>query len=555
MKLRNSVRNNSTILLIGLILTVLILFPLVSVFGEAIIVNGRLDLSYMIETIANSENITTIINSLILGLVVVIMSTIIAAPLAFLLVRTPIAKHKWLDIILMIPFMTPPYISSMGWILFMQKKGLFQQMFPATGDLSESFFSFFGLALVMSLHVFPFMLTILKNALLNISTSLDESGAVFGGNFFYRLRKILFPLLTGNYAIGALLVFVKTLSEYGTPATLGRRIGFYVFTTDIHRYATTSPIDFGKSASLSSVLIGICLLLWFLQNYITTRKSYNLVSGKGIRVSIKPMSKGFHILGWSYIALVCIVAIGIPYFSVVVTSLIKLRGYGMARGNFTFDHYISLFTANSKGISAISTSLFLAVTAATISAFLGTLIVVAIRNSKNRFGKIVEVQGLLPEMLPNIVLVIGLMLFWNKIYHIVAVYNTIWMMVITYVVLFLPFTIQYVTSAFSQINNSLLMAGRTFGGNPWYVFRRITLPLILKGVMTGWMMTFIITFRELVAASLVSPPNTLTVSTYILKEFEQGSVSVGMAMAVICVLLTTTALLVLNRFIDRQKRG
>lgn len=555
MKLRNSVRNNSTILLIGLILTVLILFPLVSVFGEAIIVNGRLDLSYMIETIANSENITTIINSLILGLVVVIMSTIIAAPLAFLLVRTPIAKHKWLDIILMIPFMTPPYISSMGWILFMQKKGLFQQMFPATGDLSESFFSFFGLALVMSLHVFPFMLTILKNALLNISTSLDESGAVFGGNFFYRLRKILFPLLTGNYAIGALLVFVKTLSEYGTPATLGRRIGFYVFTTDIHRYATTSPIDFGKSASLSSVLIGICLLLWFLQNYITTRKSYNLVSGKGIRVSIKPMSKGFHILGWSYIALVCIVAIGIPYFSVVVTSLIKLRGYGMARGNFTFDHYISLFTANSKGISAISTSLFLAVTAATISAVLGTLIVVATRNSKNRFGKIVEVQGLLPEMLPNIVLVIGLMLFWNKIYHIVAVYNTIWMMVITYVVLFLPFTIQYVTSAFSQINNSLLMAGRTFGGNPWYVFRRITLPLILKGVMTGWMMTFIITFRELVAASLVSPPNTLTVSTYILKEFEQGSVSVGMAMAVICVLLTTTALLVLNRFIDRQKRG
>lgn len=107
----------------------------------------------------------------------------------------------------------------------------------------------------------------------------------------------------------------------------------------------------------------------------------------------------------------------------------------------------------------------------------------------------------------------------------------------------------------SQIYNSLLMAGRTFGGSPWYVFRRITLPLIMKGVMTGWMMTFIITFRELVAASLISPPNTLTVSTYIVREFEQGSVSVGMAMAVICVLLTTTALLALNRFIDRQKRG
>lgn len=95
-----------------------------------------------------------------------------------------------------------------------------------------------------------------ENAMLNIPASLEESGAVFG----LRLRKIFAPLLTGNDAIGALLVFVKTLSEYGTPYTLGRRIGFYVFTTDIHRYSTTTPIDFGRSASLSSVLVCICMI-------------------------------------------------------------------------------------------------------------------------------------------------------------------------------------------------------------------------------------------------------------------------------------------------------
>ena len=82
---------------------------------------------------------------------------------------------------------------------------------------------------------FMFLMTMLKNAMLNIPASLEESGAVFGAGFALRLRKIFAPLLTGNYAIGALLVFVKTLSEYGTPYTLGRRIGFYVFTTDIHR--------------------------------------------------------------------------------------------------------------------------------------------------------------------------------------------------------------------------------------------------------------------------------------------------------------------------------
>lgn len=113
----------------------------------------------------------------------------------------------------------------------MQKRGLLQQLFPATGVWSEGFFCFGGLVLVMSLHVFPFLMTMLKNAMLNIPASLEESGAVFGAAFGLRLRKIFAPLLTGNDAIGALLVFVKTLSEYGTPYTLGRRIGFYLFTT------------------------------------------------------------------------------------------------------------------------------------------------------------------------------------------------------------------------------------------------------------------------------------------------------------------------------------
>ena len=148
---------------------------------------------------------------------VVITATLIATPLAFLLTRTKYAKYKWLDIIFMIPFMT----------------------------------------------------TILKNAILNIGNNLEESGATSGGGFFYRMKRITLPLLKENYAIAMLLVFVKTLSEYGTPATFGKKIGFYVFTTDIHRYATTSPIDFGKAASLSSVLVCICMVMWMIQNNVT----------------------------------------------------------------------------------------------------------------------------------------------------------------------------------------------------------------------------------------------------------------------------------------------
>lgn len=546
-------RNFMTVILVVL-LGFLIVCPIVMIFARAVIVDGRLDFYYAWDTLKNSENVTMIGNSLLLGTLVVVVSTAIAAPLAYLFSRTQFARYKVFDIIFMIPFMTPPYIASMGWILFMQKKGLLQQLIPAAAGSEKIFFSLGGLVLVMSLHVFPFMLTMLKNAMRNIPSSLEEAGAVFGAGFTSRLRKIFLPLLSGNYAIGALLVFVKTLSEYGTPATLGKRIGFEVFTTEIHRHATVAPVDFGGSATLSSVLVGICLCMWMLQNYITNRKSYRLVSGKGNRTNLQKLSLPAYAAAWGYIILVIQVAIGVPYFSVISTSFINLRGYGLAPGNFTWAHYIELFTDNTKGVSALKNSLFLAVTSATICAILGTLIVVAVRKTKSGFGKVVEAIALLPEMLPGIVLVIGIMLFWNQIYHILPLYNTMGILILAYVVLFLPYTVQYVTSSFTQINENLNSAGRVFGGTPRYVLMHITLPLISPGVVTGFMMTFIIAFRELVTASLIAPPNTLVVSTYIMREFEQGSVSVGMAMAVLCVLFTTTALLALNTAIDRSTR-
>lgn len=544
-------RQNIPAVLLMAVLTGLILCPLITVFAKAVIIDGRLEPYRAWQIITDADNIQTVANSLMLGVAVVLCSTVIAVPTAFLLSATQLKKHSWLDIVFMVPFMTPPYIASMGWILFMQKKGLLQQLIPGA-VWSEKFFCFGGLVLVMSLHVFPFLMTMLKNAMLNIPASLNESGAVFGADFGQRIKRIFAPLLTGNYAIGALLVFVKTLSEYGTPYTLGRRIGFYVFTTDIHRYSTTAPIDFGRSAGLSSILVCICMAMWLIQNFITERTSYRLVSGKGSRAMNIRLTTAGRLLAWAWvIALVCI-AIGIPYFSIISTSLIKLRGYGLAAGNFTLDHYRELLTT-PKALSSISTSVFLAVASATICSCLGTAVVAAARAKKGRWKKLLEGTSLLPEMLPSIVLVIGIMLFWNTIYGVLPLYNTIGIMVLAYVVLYLPYTVQYVSSAFTQINDSLIEAGRTFGGTQVYVFRHITLPMISRGIFAGWMMIFIIAFRELVTASLIAPPNVLVVSTYINREFEQGSVSLGMAMAVLCVLITTVTLLVFNTVVSKKK--
>lgn len=534
-------------LLIGLLLLFLVLSPLLTIFIKAVIIDDHLDFSYAWEALSEDGNLSMILHSLVLGFWVVVGSTILAMPLAYLFSRTEFAKKKYFDILFLLPFMTPPYIASMGWILFMQKRGLFAQLFPTFENGVTPFFTLGGLVLVMSLHLFPFMMTLMRNAMTNIPASLEEAASVMGAGFSKRLRKIFLPLLLGNYAIGALLIFVKALSEYGTPYTLGRRIGFDVFTTSIHRYAAVAPISFGKAAVLASVLITICLAFWMIQNIITTRASYSLVGGKGKRMTLTTLSPVAKWISWIYISFVLLLSIGIPYFSIISTSLIKLRGFGLSPGNFTFAHYAELFAeTENDALAAIGNSFFLGVTSATICAILGTAIVLAVR-ANGRKGKLLEASSLLPEMLPGIVVVIGIMLFWNDIYDLLPLYNTMAILVITYVILFLPYTVQYVTSAFTQMSQSLTEAGEVFGGSSWYIFRRITMPLILKGIAAGWMMTFIISLRELVAPSLISPPNTLVISTYIMREFEQGSVSLGMSMAVLCTAITVVSLLVVKR--------
>lgn len=537
--------------ILALFLGFLIILPVLTVFREAVVIDGRIDFRQAARTIMNPDNAETITNSLILGTLVVIVTTLISTPLAFILASPGFRNKRWLDIILMIPFMTPPYISSMGWILFMQKRGLFQQMFPMTGRFSEHFFSLGGLVLVMSFHSFPFMTGILKNAILNLNESLNESAAVSGAGPGYRFRRVTMPLLTGNYAIGMMLVFVKTLSEYGTPATLGRRIGFYVFTTDIHRYASTAPVDFGRASSLSSVLVVICMGIWLIQNTVTRHHTYHLVGARGGRRDGRS-GKGEKAASWVYIIILLVTSIGISYFSVIVTSLIRLRGYGLARGNFGFEHYVELFTEGTSGIRAIVTSLVLSVAAATIASIIGVLVVVTIQKLRG-LGKFIEGESLLPEMIPNIVMAIGLMMLWNRLYRALPLYNTLGFMVLVYVCMFLPYSVQYTSSAMIQISGSMQEAGAVAGGSRFYIFHRILFPLVFRGVMTGWMMIFIISFRELVASSLTCPPNVQTVSTFITHEFEQGSVSVGMAMAVICVAITTTLLILLNVVTGKDK--
>lgn len=534
-------------LLLGLLLlTILVVVPLVLVLMRSMFPDDAFDALAPLSVFSDPALMAIFWNSIVLGAWVVLGSTVLALPIAYLSARTTLGRHSWLDVVLIIPFMTPPYIGSMGWILFMQRRGFAEQLLPSISGLTPKFFSLFGMVAIMSLHLFPFLYLILRNALQRISGSLEEAGSVHGGGGWYVMRRVVLPLLLGSYAMGALLVFVKTIAEFGTPATFGRQIGYYVLTSEIHRFTASWPIDFGKATALASVLLGTCLVFWYVQSVISRKYQYRTLGGKGMRSRMTPLRGWKAIAAWGYAGALLVFSIGIPYFSIIVTSLQKLRGDGLAWGNVTFEHYLELLKPGSKGSQALLNSLGLATLAATVAVMIGTFLVLQMGSLKRLSQRSLDMFSLLPNTVPGIVIVVGLILFWNAPWMPVPIYNTYVMVVLTYVVFFLPYSVQYLKASAGQIDGSLLQAGKVFGGKPFYVLRRIVLPLLIPGILAGWMMTFTISARELVASLMVLPPSMQVTATYIFSQFEQGEVSLGMAMAVVSVGLTTIVLAVMN---------
>ncbi|NWL87975.1 ABC transporter permease [Paenibacillus sp. 79R4] len=536
-----------------LVLGLLIVVPLAEIFIQSVYRDGQLTWSAPFRTLANSEMAAVLLSSIWLGVCVILGTTVLALPLAWVMVNTRLGRLRWLEIVFLVPFMTPPYIGSMGWILFMQKNGYLEQLAPGLAGLGQSFFSFGGMVAIMSLHLYPFLYLLLRGALERIGGNMEEAAAVMGASFLYRFRRVIAPLLLSAFGMGAMLVFVKTIAEFGTPVTFGKRIGYQVMTSEIHKYISSWPIDFGKATSLASVLLTTCLLIWYAQSLLNRKYTYGLVGGKGVRHSSMNSGRWLQWAGGIYAVLLLLISVGIPYFSIIAASTMKLRGVGLAWNNFTIDFYKELLRWNSPSMRALLNSLWLSLVASTIAVVLGTWFAVAIGRSKFRLQQSIDLFSLLPNTVPGIVLVVGLILLWNAPWMPIPLYNTYGMVILTYVVLFVPYTVQYVKSAFTQIDPSLFQAGQVFGGKPGYIFRRVLLPLIIPGMLAGWMMTFTIASRELVGSLLILPPSVQTSATYIYAQFEQGQVSLGMAMAVISVGITTILLMLLEVLGSRKK--
>ncbi|MFC4402402.1 ABC transporter permease [Gracilibacillus xinjiangensis] len=538
------VRRYAPFTVLFIILSILAVAPLLAVLGYTFFENGNLSFESVRLVLENNSIIQTMQNSLLLGLYVIALTTCIALPLAIIRTKTFLVKSDWLDIVFIIPFMTPPYIGSMGWILFMQHNGYYQQLFGAEAPFT--FFSVAGMVFIMSMHLYPFLYLMLKNALIRMDGSFQDATMIYGNHPVWNWIRVVLPLLISSYVMAALLVFIKTLAEFGTPATFGKRIGYDVFTTEIHAYLSRWPINISAATSLSLVLLSVCMIVWYLQNVISRKYAYGTLSGKSASSSQTKESLLIRLVSSSYVLIILVLSIGIPYFSIIATSLLKIRGEALSLANLTFQHYSELFTVGSSSFSALTNSISFAFIASTVAAVIGFSAALYIRDAKTKPQQLLDFVSLLSNIIPGIVFVVGLILFWNAGWLPATIYNTNWMPIVTYIVLFLPYSVQYTKSALSQLHPSIQQSNAVFAQNYWMIVIRVWLPLLGQGILAGWMMTFIISMRELVGSLLILPPAIETSATYIYSQFEQGDVSKGMAMAVITVLLTVICIFLIE---------
>lgn len=477
------------------------------------------------------------------GIGVALVSALIGFPLGVArgLLNLPLPR-LW-DLLFLIPFLTPPYIAALSWMLVLQTNGYLQQL---TGiNLNDVLFSKTGIVLVMALNIFPVIYFAVSRSLLASGQRLALVARVHGASAGRAFWHITLPMLSPSLAAGMLLAFTLAIEEFGVPAALGTRAGVLMLTTDIEKKLADWPVDLSGASMLSVVLVMIALSAWGVQKKLTGHHDVTSITGKPMQ-NTGAEAGVFTLPIVLLMASAGIIAVILPGLSMALSGVLRTLSGGVAISNVTLSHYAALFNQQGDALSALGTSLSLALATACITGVSGLLVswLTVVQKIKGR--SILDALSLMPAALPGIVVGVGLILLWNRPFWPLSPYNTWVILLLSYCCLLLPWPVRYVGSALRQLGSNLEPAARVHGASAFQVLRLIVMPLVSPALLAAMLMVFAIASRELVTSLLLAPAGTQTVSVFIWRQFEQGSVGQGMAMATLT--LITGLVLMLSAF-------
>jgi iron(III) transport system permease protein len=391
----------------------------------------------------------------------------------------------------------------------------------------------------MVLNVFPVVYFAVSRTVAAVGSRFSDVGRVFGASPWTAFWRLTRPLATPGLAASLLLVFAMTVEEYGTPAALASRSGFHVLVTGIDGRISDWPIDLPGAAILSLILVALSLTAFTIQLRIVGGRSYEAVGGR-------PVDTGQRALGrWTppVIALFILaagLATAAPLFAIYATALSRTISGGLALKNLSLENFRAIAANQADALQALGNSLSLGVATALVTGVLGATAAYVVLRTKMRGRHLLDALTILPNSIPGIVVAVGLILAWNNPLWPITPYNTPLILLLSYCCILIPYPVRYANAALRQIGDSVEAAARVSGASQLVMFKRILIPLIAPSLIAAMLLVFAIASRELVSSLLVAPVGMSTTATFIWRQFEQGSVGLGMGMGAVTIALTTS---------------
>lgn len=534
-----SVWNLSSILILAVFL-LFILFPLVLVLKKSIFDphTGELTLSYFSKFFERKFYWITLVNSFKVTLVTTALSVAIGLPIAYVMRKVKIRGSKYLQILIIISYLSPPFIGAYAWIQLLGRNGVITQFINDLFHVQlNGIYGFPGIVLVMTLQSFPLIYIYISGALQNLDNSLNEAAESLGYSAVQRVFKIIVPLIMPTVLASALLVFMRVIADFGTPMLIGE--GFRTMPVLIYtQFMSEVGGDDGFAAALCVLIILLTICLFMVQRILARYYSYSM---SALKPMVPEQSHGMkNIIAHGAVYFTVLLAI-LPQCVVIFTSFLATRGGQVFTSGFSLNSYRDILF--NKDTSVIFNTYLIGIAAILIIVVCGIMISYLTVRKRNALTSTLDTISMFPFIIPGSVLGIAFLFAFSQSPLLLS--GTMFIMIMAFAIRRMPYTIRSSTAIISQISPSIEEAAISLGASEAKAFTRVIVPMMMPGVIAGAIMSWITVISELSASIILytSKTQTLTVSVY--TEVIRGNYGNASAYSTI---LTLTSILSLILF-------
>ncbi len=463
-----------------LALGLFIVYPFIKLLMTTFIVDGRLSLDNLMLVFSNSYDRLALINSIWLAVTVAAMGTFLGFVFALAVTRIHLpAPLRWfIAAVTILPLISPPFTSSIALTLSLGPNGIILKFF---GIPDFNIYGFWGTWISESLTYFPVAFLTITSVLACIDPNLEDAGLSLGGSPFRVFRTVTLPLTMPAIANSILLLFACSLADFATPLVLAGH-QFPVLPTQAY-LQITGMYDLKGGAALSFALLVPALLVFVLQRFWVSRKSYVTVGGKsGAQTTVK----GIGMAGTAVVMAICAAVIA---FILFLYALIVMGAFTKAWGldnSFTWESFAYVF---DHGRKAMIDTLIIACISTPIGGLLAVTIAYVTQRKSFPANGLMEFVSLLNFALPGTVVGIAYIIAFNS--SPIVLTGTMSIIVAAYVFRYDSAGIRSVIASLHQIDPSLEEASLSLGASSIGTFKNVTLPLVIPALLAGMKYLFI----------------------------------------------------------------